>query len=74
MSTTINQVEMVPIVKTNSIPDVEIKDTIPDVEIKDKPKHKIEIEKNLFPYNIVWTPLPVISIIFPFIGHTGICR
>mmetsp|Transcript_25934 Transcript_25934/g.57408 ORF Transcript_25934/g.57408 Transcript_25934/m.57408 type:complete len:180 (+) Transcript_25934:148-687(+) len=28
------------------------------------------IEK--FPYCIVWTPIPCISWIFPFIGHTGI--
>ncbi|XP_038990484.1 protein RTE1-HOMOLOG isoform X1 [Phoenix dactylifera] len=27
-----------------------------------------------FPYCIVWTPLPVISWLIPFIGHIGICR
>jgi len=27
----------------------------------------------LFPYCIVWTPLPLISWFIPFIGHTGIC-
>lgn len=27
----------------------------------------------LFPFCIVWTPLSLISVLFPFIGHTGIC-
>ncbi|KAI3722842.1 hypothetical protein L2E82_33965 [Cichorium intybus] len=27
-----------------------------------------------FPYCIVWTPLPVISWLLPFVGHVGICR
>ena len=43
------------------------------VETKTIPKRSIEIEKNRYPYCIVWTPLPLISWIFPFIGHTGIC-
>ncbi len=33
----------------------------------------IDIRRNRFPYCIVWTPLPCISWILPFIGHTGIC-
>ena len=37
------------------------------------PDAKIDPKKNRFPYCIVWTPLPIISWIFPFIGHTGIC-
>ena len=35
--------------------------------------HKIDPSKARFPFCIVWTPLPLISWIFPFIGHTGIC-
>lgn len=27
-----------------------------------------------FPYSIVWTTLPGISWVLPFIGHTGICE
>eukprot|EP00232_Nephroselmis_pyriformis_P024679 CAMPEP_0182865510 /NCGR_PEP_ID=MMETSP0034_2-20130328/7727_1 /TAXON_ID=156128 /ORGANISM="Nephroselmis pyriformis, Strain CCMP717" /LENGTH=72 /DNA_ID=CAMNT_0024997807 /DNA_START=112 /DNA_END=327 /DNA_ORIENTATION=+ len=27
-----------------------------------------------FPYCIVWTPLPLVSALYPAIGHTGICR
>ncbi|XP_014241415.1 transmembrane protein 222 [Cimex lectularius] len=26
-----------------------------------------------FPYAIVWTPIPVMTWIFPFLGHMGIC-
>ena len=33
----------------------------------------IDKVNNRFPFCIVWTPLPMISWIFPFIGHTGIC-
>jgi transmembrane protein 222 len=34
---------------------------------------EIQPECNRFPLCIVWTPLPYISWIFPFIGHTGLC-
>jgi len=33
----------------------------------------IDIENNLYPYCLVWTPLPLLSWIIPIIGHTGIC-
>lgn len=33
---------------------------------------KVYPEKARFPNCIVWTPLPLISWILPFIGHTGI--
>lgn len=44
------------------------------IKIEEKNK-KLEIypEKNSYPYCIVWTHLPLISWILPFIGHTGIC-
>jgi len=29
--------------------------------------------KNLFPFSVVWGPLPLITWLFPFIGHMGIC-
>lgn len=34
---------------------------------------QIEPHRNRFPYCIVWTPLPLITALLPFIGHTGIC-
>ncbi|XP_041379858.1 transmembrane protein 222-like [Gigantopelta aegis] len=44
-------------------------------------KKKMDVEfrgtvdpaRNRYPYCIVWTPLPIITWIFPFIGHMGIC-
>lgn len=32
----------------------------------------IDIEKHRFPHSIVWAPIPVLTWIFPFIGHLGI--
>ncbi len=34
--------------------------------------NKIDSENKRFPFCIIWTPLPVISWILPFIGHMGI--
>lgn len=34
---------------------------------------KINIEHHRYPYCIVWTPIPLITTLFPTIGHTGIC-
>lgn len=33
----------------------------------------IDVERNRFPYAIVWSPLPLITWFLPFIGHMGIC-
>lgn len=35
---------------------------------------QIDPKRARFPCCIVWTPLPVISWLIPFIGHIGICR
>ncbi|XP_059642728.1 protein RTE1-HOMOLOG [Cornus florida] len=35
---------------------------------------QIDPRRARFPCCIVWTPLPVISWLIPFIGHIGICR
>ncbi|KAL3723776.1 hypothetical protein ACJRO7_035878 [Eucalyptus globulus] len=35
---------------------------------------QIDPRRARFPYCIVWSPLPVISWLIPFIGHVGICR
>uniref|UniRef100_A0A8C4T813 Transmembrane protein 222b n=2 Tax=Erpetoichthys calabaricus TaxID=27687 RepID=A0A8C4T813_ERPCA len=34
---------------------------------------RMDVERSRFPYCIVWTPIPVLSWLFPFIGHMGIC-
>ncbi len=38
-----------------------------------QPRHQMDFASDRFPFSIVWTPLPLISWILPFIGHTGIC-
>lgn len=35
---------------------------------------QIDPKKSRFPCCIVWTPLPILSWLVPFIGHVGICR
>jgi len=34
---------------------------------------RIDFDKNLYPFCIVWTRIPVLSHFLPFIGHVGIC-
>nr|XP_015203942.1 PREDICTED: transmembrane protein 222 [Lepisosteus oculatus] len=34
---------------------------------------RIDADMCRFPYCIVWTPIPVLSYLLPFIGHMGIC-
>ena len=38
------------------------------------PNMQMDPKRSRFPCCIVWTPLPVISWLIPFIGHIGICR
>ncbi|PIN13255.1 hypothetical protein CDL12_14135 [Handroanthus impetiginosus] len=38
------------------------------------PLDEIDPKKAKFPCCVVWTPLPVVSWLAPFIGHVGICR
>ena len=38
------------------------------------PLGEIDPTKAKFPGCLVWTPLPVVSWLAPFIGHVGICR
>lgn len=56
-----------------------------DIEIEDgkfsrRKKHdlwpldELDPKKARFPCCIVWTPLPIISWLAPYIGHIGICR
>lgn len=33
----------------------------------------VDVRRQRFPYCVVWTPLPGITALLPFIGHTGIC-
>ena len=36
-------------------------------------RFKIKPDDNIFPFCIVWTPMPIISWFLPMIGHVGIC-
>lgn len=38
------------------------------------PLEEIDPKKEKFPCCLVWTPLPVVSWLAPFIGHVGICQ
>jgi hypothetical protein len=38
-----------------------------------KPKVKLDMKKQRYPYCLVWTPLPCFTWFFPSIGHVGIC-
>ncbi|XP_036112898.1 transmembrane protein 222 isoform X1 [Molossus molossus] len=33
----------------------------------------MDVERSRFPYCVVWTPIPVLTWLFPIIGHMGIC-
>ncbi|MCQ2816840.1 MAG: TMEM222 family protein, partial [archaeon] len=55
---------------TNSESDKESKDELNENKKEDK---SISVKDVRYPYCIVWTPLPLITYLIPFIGHTGIC-
>lgn len=38
------------------------------------PLEPIDLKRLKFPCCLVWTPLPVVSWLVPYIGHIGICR
>lgn len=38
------------------------------------PLGEIDTKKSKFPCCLVWTPLPVVSWLAPFMGHVGVCR
>ena len=41
-------------------------------ETTEAAKAKVDAERARFPCCVVWTPLPLITWLLPFIGHTGI--
>ena len=43
------------------------------IDQEDRPHQRVDPKDNRYPYCIVWSPLPPISWVLPFIGHTGIC-
>jgi len=55
---------------------VDVEDQRPDQRLCDSllPLDEIDPKKARFPCCIVWTPLPIVSWLAPYIGHVGICR
>eukprot|EP01137_Pigoraptor_chileana_P004599 Opistho-2@46453 len=41
-------------------------------DAEDNSSARIDYSRDRFPYCVVWTPLPLISWLLPFIGHVGI--
>eukprot|EP01080_Neovahlkampfia_damariscottae_P010189 gene10189-2608_t len=37
-------------------------------------KYQIDEKNHLYPFCIVWSPIPVVTWCLPFIGHMGICN
>lgn len=36
--------------------------------------YPLDVSKSRFPYAIVWSPIPLLTWILPFVGHMGICN
>jgi len=36
-------------------------------------RHPIDSSKNRFPFCIVWSPIPIVTWLAPFVGHVGLC-
>lgn len=54
--------------------DIEHVSSIQRIQHELWPLDEIDPKKAKFPCCLVWTPLPVVSWLAPFIGHVGICR
>lgn len=60
-------------IMTGSCDDYE--ERIPDVlPVGSMPIMRVEPQRARFPCCLVWTPLPIVSWLAPFIGHMGICQ
>ena len=64
----------VPKMELNAINDVEDMSTARRTQHELWPLDEIDPKKAKLPCCLVWTPLPVVSWLAPFIGHVGICR
>lgn len=60
--------------------DPEVKNSYPAPQAQALPEldseplgSRIDPKANRFPFCIVWTPIPFLTWLFPFIGHMGIC-
>jgi hypothetical protein len=49
----------------------EARDVVPEPRTDDR-AYDDDVGRSRFPFSIVWTPLPPLTWLFPFIGHMGI--
>lgn len=62
------------IMELNASYDIEYSSSLQRIQHEPWPLEPVDPNKSKFPCCIVWTPLPVVSWLAPFIGHVGICR
>lgn len=62
------------IMELNASYDTEYSSSMQRLQHEPWPLEPVDPNKGKFPCCIVWTPLPVVSWLAPFIGHVGICR
>ena len=42
--------------------------------VRDYQNNQIDVDRVRYPHCIVWTPIPILTWILPFVGHMGIAR
>ena len=62
------------LMELNASYDIEHSSFVEGIQHELWPLDPIDPRKAKFPCCLVWTPLPVVSWLAPFIGHVGICR
>ncbi|EYU29319.1 hypothetical protein ABFS82_05G135600 [Erythranthe guttata] len=66
--------ENISLVELNLSQEVENKISAENILHELWPLNEVDPKKPNFPCCVVWTPLPIVSWLAPFIGHVGICR
>lgn len=66
--------EEVPLMEFSLAKDVESRSRATNIEHEFWPLEEVDPNNARFPCCLVWTPLPVVSWLAPFIGHVGICK
>lgn len=64
----------VPVMEIKKAYDIEQLRSTQSIQHELWPLDDIDPKKAKFPCCLVWTPLPVVSWLAPFVGHVGICR
>lgn len=66
--------EEISLMEFNLAKDIESRSHGGTIEHEFWPLEQVDPEKARFPCCVVWTPLPIVSWLAPFIGHVGICK